>query len=315
MRLVSVAGGVAYRLRSAVFEFSGPVRQRFNSDDESEAVMLYGTLQVGSYSVLLRDGWTLERDDAEGYEPVEARLVSPNPADVNINLSDTAVVAYEFETAAGRVTFNVGNYALSIGVSDPEVCPVGGQDLLVDDGNPCTIDRCANGVLTHSPAADGTACDDRNACTAIGSCRAGACADGEPLSLPELDRCGQARCEPETGNIYREEREDCLPRIQLSGAADLRLDCGQEYQEPGVTASDREDGELYIPFPARPNTSQPGRTVLTYEVSDSMGNTAEAKRTVTVCGEACQSARRPFSYLAGDWQQLDYTEIPLSLGG
>ncbi|MBI4508127.1 MAG: hypothetical protein HY698_00735 [Deltaproteobacteria bacterium] len=97
-----------------------------------------------------------------------------------------------------------------------------------DDGDLCTrSDSCQNGKCTggapvscnaadqcHSagtcdPATgrcsspikpNGTACDDRNACTQVDSCQEGTCVGASPLSCKSFDQChGDGTCDPSTG--------------------------------------------------------------------------------------------------------------------
>jgi len=56
-----------------------------------------------------------------------------------------------------------------------------------DDGNDCTADQCDAEGCHHTAASDGTACDDRSACTALDQCRAGACEGKAQPSSPEVN--------------------------------------------------------------------------------------------------------------------------------
>lgn len=58
----------------------------------------------------------------------------------------------------------------------------------------------ATGVCTYEPLADGTACDDGNACTKTDVCRAGVCVGGNPVVCANGDQCRDAgTCIPATG--------------------------------------------------------------------------------------------------------------------
>lgn len=72
-----------------------------------------------------------------------------------------------------------------------------------DDDNPCTVDTCGTGGCSHTPRANGDACDDGDACTSGDACFAGACVgtgagDGEPCddgdSCTTGDLCSGGRC-------------------------------------------------------------------------------------------------------------------------
>jgi RHS repeat-associated protein len=76
-----------------------------------------------------------------------------------------------------------------------ETCTAGvckpGTPLVVDDSNPCTADACSpTGGVSHSPVANGTACDDGNACTVADSCSAGACKPGPPAPTATCTAAG-----------------------------------------------------------------------------------------------------------------------------
>jgi hypothetical protein len=58
-----------------------------------------------------------------------------------------------------------------------------------DDGNACTDDACSGGTCTHTPVANGTACDDGSACTLADTCQSGACVGGDPILCSALDQC------------------------------------------------------------------------------------------------------------------------------
>jgi len=78
-----------------------------------------------------------------------------------------------------------------------------------DDPVICTaLDQChdtgtcdpATGVCSSPELADGTACNDGNACTQTDTCMAGACIGDDPVTCTALDQCHDAGvCDPETG--------------------------------------------------------------------------------------------------------------------
>ena len=105
-----------------------------------------------------------------------------------------------------------------------------------DDGNGCTgTDTCQNGVcaggspvvciakdqchtagacdpttgLCSEPAkADGTACDDGNACTKTDSCQAGVCAGSNLVVCAPLDQCHLGVCDTASGNCTSPPKPD-----------------------------------------------------------------------------------------------------------
>ncbi len=83
----------------------------------------------------------------------------------------------------------------------------------INDGNPCTTDSCnaSTGAITHTPVtnscctsgvakANGTSCNDGNACTQTDACQAGTCTGSNPVACTALDQCHVAgTCDPATG--------------------------------------------------------------------------------------------------------------------
>ncbi|QMS84542.1 DUF5011 domain-containing protein [Candidatus Xianfuyuplasma coldseepsis] len=78
---------------------------------------------------------------------------------------------------------------------------------------------------------------------------------------------------------------DLPPTIALVGDAAITLVFGAAYNEPGVTATDAEDGTAIIDslvVDGSVNSYEAGTYVLTYTVTDSNGSQAQVTRTVTV---------------------------------
>jgi RHS repeat-associated protein len=73
--------------------------------------------------------------------------------------------------------------------------------LTVDDGNPCTLDACSpQGGVTHTPLANGTECNDSNACTQTDTCQQGLCTPGALATCLAQDQCHTAgTCDTATG--------------------------------------------------------------------------------------------------------------------
>ena len=74
------------------------------------------------------------------------------------------------------------------------------------------------------------------------------------------------------------------PIITVNGDSEMNIFEGWNFTDPGATASDVEDGDLtqQIVVDGYVSTSEPGVYVLTYIVSDSAGNRAQAQRIVRV---------------------------------
>lgn len=120
----------------------------------------------------------------------------------------------------------------------------------------------------------------------------------EPLDVPvtvegsvdvtkvgEYTLCYKAEYEETYGMA---ERKVCVvdsvtPEIVLEGDDSITLPVGTEYLEPGYSASDNYSGDLSaaVSVSGAMDPSVPGSYTLTYSVSDSSGNKAQATRVVT----------------------------------
>ncbi|NLD69560.1 MAG: PHB depolymerase family esterase [Limnobacter sp.] len=73
------------------------------------------------------------------------------------------------------------------------------------------------------------------------------------------------------------------PRISLIGPDPLELELGEEFVDPGATATDAEDGELPVTADCSSvDTGSTGRYSCVYRATDSDGNTSTATRAVVV---------------------------------
>lgn len=91
------------------------------------------------------------------------------------------------------------------------------------------------------------------------------------------------------GNSTKIERkitkiDDQLPTINLKGSQELIWYLGNQYIDPGYMASDNCDGDLTdkVQVKGEVNVNKSGNYQLTYQVSDSGGNTYSVQRTVKV---------------------------------
>lgn len=94
LALSTVAGGIEYRLRDSHFRLTGPVERELESGDEPNLLV---TLPPGAYTLTLLDGYALTRESDATAQPVAARLVSQNPAQVVISAGQTARLTFRFE--------------------------------------------------------------------------------------------------------------------------------------------------------------------------------------------------------------------------
>ena len=81
-----------------------------------------------------------------------------------------------------------------------------GQSGCAADGDcgsdDCNIGACVEGVCEYSAVADGTTCDDYNACTTGDFCMGGGCMGDMELDCDDGDDCTADFCEPEMGCVY-----------------------------------------------------------------------------------------------------------------
>jgi RHS repeat-associated protein len=77
----------------------------------------------------------------------------------------------------------------------------------------------ATGACSNPAKADGTACNDGNACTRSDTCQAGACVGGNPVTCPGSDPCRVgAACNPSTGQCSAPCTTDISVGLQSMGA-------------------------------------------------------------------------------------------------
>ena len=79
----------------------------------------------------------------------------------------------------------------------------GGGAALCVDGNACTGDVCGGiAGCSHPAAADGTACDDANACTTVDVCAGGICVGNTPRTCDDGNVCTDDSCDPASGCVH-----------------------------------------------------------------------------------------------------------------
>ena len=100
---------------------------------------------------------------------------------------------------------------------------VAGQAPNLDDGNPCTTDACVPATgPSHVAVANGTTCNDANACTLSDTCQAGTCQAGAAVACNAQDACHTAgTCNAATGvcsNPLRPVGASCADGNACNGA-------------------------------------------------------------------------------------------------
>ena len=88
----------------------------------------------------------------------------------------------------------------------------------------------------------------------------------------------------ETCKIHTEEADKVKPVIRLNGSSSITIDLGDNFDDPGATATDNKDGDLTdkIKTSGTVNVNRAGTYRITYTVEDSSGNSASVTRTVIV---------------------------------
>lgn len=112
--------GTVYQLRQATFTINTTPPTILNSDDSlPTATALSTTLTEGSYLVTLQPGWLLDKVDPifGTSTPVQATLVSANPAVAFVQAGNTKNVTFQFESSGAVITTGT----LAIGISVTEV--------------------------------------------------------------------------------------------------------------------------------------------------------------------------------------------------
>lgn len=85
--------------------------------------------------------------------------------------------------------------------------------------------------------------------------------------------------------IKVEVRDKKAPEITLNGDAEMTVEAGSEFSDPGYTATDNCDGDITDSVKVsgdKVDKDKAGKYTVTYEVSDSSGNKATATRVVSV---------------------------------
>jgi len=100
------------------------------------------------------------------------------------------------------------------------------------------------------------------------------------ITWTATDDCGNATSNSST---YTTNGDTTAPTATLNGDAHVTIECGTEWQDPGVTAMDDCDVLIQAEANGSVDTHTPGDYVVMYETIDACGNSAPAlNRMVTV---------------------------------
>ncbi len=217
----TVTGIGTLPIHSAVLRLRVASSQSAGSDDGGELYAVNSTTW---------DEFTITHDTRPAVDGGLLALAGPVIPDQLLELDVTAAIGGDgvYSFALEPISGNMAVYrSREAGEGQPELVILAGTAC--DDADRCTGDDvCRGGVCagTHSivcpgpsapcraagvcdpatglcsdpPAADGTPCDDGNACTQVDSCITGTCAGADAVLCPAPDVCHDAgTCNPATG--------------------------------------------------------------------------------------------------------------------
>jgi RHS repeat-associated protein len=132
---------------------------------------------------------------------LDGNVVAPVPAPPADLQPGTHTASYLPVFDAGHtISWTVGGETVTASASSRHLQPVvigtNGVGVVID-GQTIVIKPDAGAACAN--AADGTPCDDGNACTRTDVCQAGACVGADPVVCLASDNCHTASCSPTTG--------------------------------------------------------------------------------------------------------------------
>src|SRR5262249_35048826 len=129
--------------------------------------------------------------DAGTCEPATGQCSNPNKADGSA-CDDGSACTRSDSCQAGACAG-----------SDPVLCSAADQ---CHDAGVCDPQT---GLCSDPAKADGSTCEDGDACTLSDTCQAGSCASGTPVVCEALDQCHDAGvCDPATGTCSNPDKAD-----------------------------------------------------------------------------------------------------------
>ena len=156
-----------------------------------------GTAPVVDDDIACTDDFCDETTDKVVHTPVDSRC-----SDRNVCTDDSCNPTSGCVNAANTASCNDNNACTQTDTCTEEVC--GGSNPVVCQA----LDQChdvgtcepSTGVCSDPAKADGTTCNDENACTQTDTCTAGVCGGSNPVVCQALDQCHDVgTCEPSTG--------------------------------------------------------------------------------------------------------------------
>jgi hypothetical protein len=229
--VTATESGRIYRLVNATFAIEGPVNVMLPAPDNDPWVDAH--LPIGSYTVELLKGWTLE---GARNTPV---LVSPNPQPAQIENQTTTHVVFVFDDTGEAIAFGDGRARISIKVLEP-TCGNG----VLDAGEECDFaihdfcdESCSGGPKSCSQPSDcaSGSCGPFKACTrcddSFYDCER-VCHEGTPACTKPCHD-GRAAC----GTSCDASRDSCIGSCDTREAA-CKIACGGPINFPCYLACD-----------------------------------------------------------------------------
>ena len=122
---------------------------------------------------------------------------APNCDDSNPCTDDSCDKAAGCTSLANSEPCNAGNACFEGGTCKDGKCE-GGKEIVCDDKNPCTDDKCDVATGKCAFAANSAGCDDENKCTADDVCADSKCS-GAAIKCDDSNPCTEDSCNAETG--------------------------------------------------------------------------------------------------------------------
>jgi hypothetical protein len=137
LQLVGQApSGSTYRLRHAHIIVTGADTSRvWDTEDAPDRTSLSDDVPVGDYTATLAPGWDLERLDGGSATPVEARLISTNPAAFVVTAQHRTTVPLRFHVDTEDIDLSQGyDVVVTVEESKPQLIIVSDENNFFDGG-------------------------------------------------------------------------------------------------------------------------------------------------------------------------------------
>jgi len=208
----------------------------------------------------------------QGYVEYGAMAMDTCEGPLPVTITGTVSAAKGTYTLTYKATDSSGNTATAtrtVIVSDT-TAPV----ITINGPNPATVECGSGYVELGASAYDG--CDGASLPVTI----TGTVLTTKgtySITYTATDSSGNTGTATRTVNVV----DTIAPVITLRGANPMTIQCGNGYTEPGATANDICDGSINVVITGTVATGL-GTYVVTYQATDSSGNTATKTRTVNV---------------------------------